>query len=576
MAGAVPAASPGGVTVGETKLWSQANVRPIFFCALAVIGAILYGYDGTYFTGILEMDRFKRDFGVINPDNGQYEIPSNDQSLYASIVQAGEVVGSLLAAPLGDYVGRRGGFFGACTLVALGVVLQLVTVGSKALLTLGRGVLGAGVGVISNCTPLYLSEIAPTAIRGAIVSSWQLMLAIGQVIGACIAQGTKDIDSTWSYRIPIIFNLFFVAVLVAAQFIIPESPRWLIQKNRDEKALAALKRVNKGQKDDVRDKVIALEYNAFRQARADELELSGEGGWKSLMHGVELRKFACVLGILIGQQIGGVQFIFSYTVTFMTAVGLKDAFIITIIVDVIEVVGVLCSFLLVNRFGRRPLILWTSVPMFISLFVVAGIGTKGLPSRGESLPGVISVTEGRTIAAMICIYVFFFNLAWGPLAWVVASELAVGKNRSKIMSVGTACFWIIAWAVTFTLPYLFYNAGLGAQIGWIYGVGTLIAMTFVYFYIPETFGRSLEEINEMLEARVPTRKWTTYMTQQERVLVDQSRHLDDDSALGTKPSNVSLTASNADDKKLDAKDGSGAPSQDRNPTRLGTSDVDSV
>lgn len=404
------------------------------------------------------------------------------------------------------------------------------------------------------------------------------MLAIGQVIGACIAQGTKDIDSTWSYRIPIIFNLFFVAVLVAAQFIIPESPRWLIQKNRDEKALAALKRVNKGQKDDVRDKVIALEYNAFRQARADELELSGEGGWKSLMHGVELRKFACVLGILIGQQIGGVQFIFSYTVTFMTAVGLKDAFIITIIVDVIEVVGVLCSFLLVNRFGRRPLILWTSVPMFISLFVVAGIGTKGLPPRGESLPwpGVISVTEGRTIAAMICIYVFFFNLAWGPLAWVVASELAVGKNRSKIMSVGTACFWIIAWAVTFTLPYLFYNAGLGAQIGWIYGVGTLIAMTFVYFYIPETFGRSLEEINEMLEARVPTRKWTTYMTQQERVLVDQSRHLDDDSALGTKPSNVSLTASNADDKKLDAKDGSGAPSQDRNPTRLGTSDVDSV
>ncbi|SJX61557.1 related to HXT1-Low-affinity hexose facilitator [Sporisorium reilianum f. sp. reilianum] len=578
MGGAVPASSPNGVTIGETKLLSRANVRPILFCSLAVIGAILYGYDGTYFTGILEMDRFKRDFGVINPANGLYEIPSNDQSLYASIVQAGEVVGSLIAAPLGDYVGRRGGFFGACTLVTIGVILQLVTIGSKALLTLGRGVLGAGVGVISNCTPLYLSEIAPTAIRGAIVSSWQLMLAIGQVIGACIAQGTKDIDSTWSYRIPIIFNLFFVAVLVTAQFIIPESPRWLIQKNRDEKALAALKRVNKGQRDDVRDKVIALEYNAFRQARQDELELSGEGGWKSLLHGVELRKFACVLGILIGQQIGGVQFIFSYTVTFMTAVGLKDAFIITIIVDVIEVVGVLCSFLLVNRFGRRPLILWTSIPMFIALFVVAGIGTKGLPSRGESLPwpGVISVTEGRTIAAMICIYVFFFNLAWGPLAWVVASELAVGKNRSKIMSVGTACFWIVAWAVTFTLPYLFYNAGLGAQIGWIYGVGTLIAMSFVYFYIPETFGRSLEEINEMLEARVPTRQWTTYMTQQERLLVDQSRHMDDDSASGTNPTDLSPTASNADDKKVDAKTGASSASQDRNPTRLGTSDVESA
>ncbi|PWZ00804.1 general substrate transporter [Testicularia cyperi] len=573
--GGVAVSSSGGAVIGETKLLSKANVRPIFFCALAVIGAVLYGYDGTYFTGILEMDKFKLDYGTRDAE-GNYDISSSDKSLLASIVQAGEVVGSLIAAPLGDYVGRRGGFFGACALITIGVILQLIVAGSIPLLTLGRAVLGAGVGVISNCTPLYLSEVAPTAIRGAVVSSWQLMLAIGQVIGACIAQGTKDLESTWSYRIPIIFNLFFVVVLVAAQFIIPESPRWLIQKNRDEKALRALQRVNKGQHPDIREKVITLEYNSFRQARQDELELSGAGGWKTLFSGVELRKFVCVLGILIGQQIGGVQFIFSYTVTFMTAVGLTDAFLITIIVDVIEVFGVLCSFLLVNRFGRRPLILWTSVPMFISLFVVAGIGTKGLPPAGESLPypGVITVTEGRTIAAMICIYVFFFNLAWGPLAWVVASELAVGKNRSKIMSVGTACFWICAWAVTFTLPYLFYNANLGAQIGWIYGVGTLIAMTFVYFYIPETFGRSLEEINEMLEAGVPTRQWNSYVTSAERYMVDQSRQMENDSPLETNPSDLSPTESKSDDKKIDSKADGSASSQTGNPTRLGTKDVE--
>ena len=87
MGGAAPSTSPNGVTVGETKLLSRANIRPICFCALAVVGAILYGYDGTYFTGILEMNRFKHDFGVIKPDTGEYYIPSNDQSLYASIVQ---------------------------------------------------------------------------------------------------------------------------------------------------------------------------------------------------------------------------------------------------------------------------------------------------------------------------------------------------------------------------------------------------------------------------------------------------------------------------------------------------------
>lgn len=108
----------------------------------------------------------------------------------------------------------------------------------------------------------------------------------------------------------------------------------------------------------------------------------------------------------------------------------------------------------------------------------------------------------------------FFNLAWGPLAWTIATETATGMNRQKIMALGTGAFWIVAWLVTFTLPYLFdaHQAGLGPQIGWIYGVGTLLAMGFVWGFIPETLGRSLEEINEMLEERVPTRKWKGHIT----------------------------------------------------------------
>ncbi|PWN47702.1 general substrate transporter [Violaceomyces palustris] len=566
--GAGVVSATNGTPIGETKLLSKSNIRPLFFCGLAVVGAVLYGYDGTYFTGILEMDRFKDDYGTVMAD-GTKDITSSDKSLLASIVQAGEFIGSLCAAPLGDYFGRRGGFFGASTLVAVGVVLQLVKSGSIPLLTVGRLVLGAGVGIISNCTPLYLSEVAPTAIRGAVVSSWQLLLAIGQVIGACIAQGTKDIDSAWSYRVPIIFNLFFVAVIIVSQFIIPESPRWLIGKERDDKALAALRRINKGQKEGVRDLVIQTEFQSFKQSRQDELDSSGGGGWSTMFFGVERRKFICVLGILISQQIGGVQFIFSYTTTFMSAVGLQDAFLITIIVDVIEVFGVLCSFLLVNRFGRRPLLLWTSVPMFISLFCVAGIGTKGLPPPGETLPypGVITPAEGRAIAAMICIYVFFFNLAWGPLAWVCASELATGKNRQKHFSIGTACFWIVAWAVTFTLPYLFYNADLGAQIGWIYGVGTLIAMAFVYFYIPETLGRSLEEINEMLEAKVPTRQWKGYVTSLNRPTVNGKGYGSGDMSPAESDS---LDGSGEDD--MAKKKGVGASSEV--PTKVGVQDAE--
>ena len=146
-----------------------------------------------------------------------------------------------------------------------------------------------------------------------------------------------------------------------------------------------------------------------------------------------------------------------------------------------------------------------------------------------SLKGHRSQGENNLIAAGIILYVFFFNLAWGPLAWVVATELSGGKNRQKIMSVGTACFWLSAFVVTFTLPYLYdaTEAGLEAQIGYIYAGGSAIAMAFVYFFIPETLGRSLEEINrtsktrlslahfltipsDLMDAQIPARSWAAY------------------------------------------------------------------
>lgn len=162
-----------------------------------VLGAFLYGYDGTYFTGMLEMDRFKRDFGELTPNKDgvlEYQIASTYTAVFASIVQAGEFVGSLAASVLGDYLGRKGALWSAVLIVTIGCILQLVVVGSVSLLIVGRLILGVGVGIVSNCVPMYLSEIPPAAIRGSVVSCWQLTLAIGQVIGAVIAQGTKDYE----------------------------------------------------------------------------------------------------------------------------------------------------------------------------------------------------------------------------------------------------------------------------------------------------------------------------------------------------------------------------------------------
>ncbi|ORY31590.1 sugar transporter [Naematelia encephala] len=484
--------------------------RPILFCALVALAPIAYGYDGTYFTALLETPVFVKQFGY-RQSNGQYAISSSDQSLWVSIIQVGEVVGSLAAGPIGDFSGRKGGMASAITLLAIGVILQMILIGSSALLTVGRLIAGAGIGIISNAAPLYLSEIPPMEIRGACVSSWQLMLAIGQVFGACVGLSSHTRSDTGSWRIPIAINLLWVVLLAGALFIIPESPRWLLYRGRAEKAERALHKIHGGSNDS--ETLVQEQLAILNKSREEEASSSsGQSKWSDLWRNpVERRKLFATVGILVSQQISGVQFIFSYTTTFFTLVGLKNTFIITIIVDIIEVLGVLASFFVVNRFGRRDLLISTGIFMFLTLLVVGCLGAVAGQGDFETYLAA-HPSFGKAVAAMICLYVFAFNVAWGPLAWVVAAEMSTGRNRQKHLSIGTTLFWIAAWAVTFTLPYLFQpsEAGLGPMIGFIYAVGGFASVAFVYFVIPETKGRTLEEINFMMEAGIPTRQWKTY------------------------------------------------------------------
>ncbi|KAI1859326.1 hypothetical protein JX265_010329 [Neoarthrinium moseri] len=481
------------------------------FCGFAALGACLYGYDGVYFNGVSSLDIFIQHFGEPNGKGG-HEVTPSRLSIMTSMINVGELVGSLTAAPLNDWFGRKGVFMTGTAAIILGVVLQLVTSSSYVLVTVGRAVLGFGVGNFSATSPLYMGvwrtqlalggynaymiqEIAPDSMRSPLLMCWQLTLSVSQIIAAAINRGMVNIDTTFAYRFPIGFQLLFPAIIIAFIWFVPESPRWLLRKGRSEKALRALEALHRDDKTyDPQPDIRGMQADIEK-----EMELDAEGGWMQLIADpIERRKVIFSAGALVAQQINGIQWFYYFGTVFSESIGLADPFLMTLIVFIIQVFVVLAAVLLANRLPRRPLLMVTTGIMTVSIFVVGCLGIPG---------GAVSETFGKVIISFVIIEIAAFNFAWGPLGWTIASEMAVGRNRNKIYAIAVACFWITVWVTVFTLPYLYYSANLGPKTGFVYTGLCFITWAYVYFCVGEVNGRTLEEIDGFFRDGIPAKDW---------------------------------------------------------------------
>ncbi|BFZ63985.1 hypothetical protein YB2330_005123 [Saitoella coloradoensis] len=464
------------------------------FCAFAALGACLYGYDGVYFTGVSAMDSFIRDFGS-RSSSGEYEITPSELSLMTSMINVGELVGSLTAAPINDFFGRKGAFLTAALVVIIGVVLQVAAEGHVVMVIVGRIILGYGVGCFSSTSPLYIGEIAPTAIRGPLLMCWQLVLSISQIIAAAINRGMSTVNGSVAYRVPMAVQLIFPVIMLAGLWWIPESPRWLLRSGREEKARDSLLLVNKEKK----DYDPSPELATLRETVEMEQQLASQSKWSDLIRDpIERRKVLFSAGALIAQQINGIQWFYYFGTVFAQAIGLEDPFMMTVIVFIIQVVTVFLAVCFANKLPRRPLLLITTGIMTVSIFIV---GCLGIPGSD------VSPAFGKIIISFVIIEITAFNFAWGPLGWTIASEMAVGRNRNKIYAVAVAAFWITVWVTVFTLPYLYYSADLGPKVGFIYTALCFVSLTYVWFCVGEVTGRSMEEIERFFVDGVPARNW---------------------------------------------------------------------
>ncbi|KAH8826028.1 MSTA protein [Flagelloscypha sp. PMI_526] len=504
----------GGVVASGTsdvnRIEAPVTVKAYLTCVFAAFGGILFGYDSGYIGGVLAMNYFTQQFGgpvpVSNDAPNGYAISTSDKSLITSILSAGTFFGALFAGWLADFIGRRLTIVVACVLFIVGVILQTAS-STVGLLVGGRVVAGFAVGIISATVILYMSEIAPKKIRGAIVSGYQFAITIGIFLASIVDYATEGRNDSGSYRIPIAIQFAWALILGGGLLVLPESPRYFVKKGNPEAAVDSLVRI-RGQPA-TSDYILA--ELAEIQANFEYESSLGGSGWADCFKGGfkpsgNLRRVLLGVFLQMFQQLTGVNFIFYYGATFFKASGIEKPFIINVATSVVNVGTTPLSWWTIEKFGRRPLLIYGALLMLVCEFIVAGVGT--------ALPG--SAVAGKCLIAFVLIYIFGFATTWGPAAWVVIGEIFPLPIRSKGVSLSTASNWFWNWVLAYTTPYMVDadKGNLQAKIFFVWGGCCTLCALFAFFMVPETKGLSLEQVDRMLEETTPANsaKWVPHDT----------------------------------------------------------------
>ncbi|KAK6369842.1 hypothetical protein LTS17_009292 [Exophiala oligosperma] len=493
---------------------SGSKIRTILICCFVMCGSLLFGIDSgelggfqamvrsapyvPYHLAVLTTESFLKDYGYFDEESDSYNIRTRIQTSLNAVLLVGAIVASISAGPIGTKYGRRVGLIWMGIIAVVGVVFQISVPHVWGLL-LGRFFAGAGIGYASNFVPIYQAEVAPTQMRGMMIALYQTGINIGQLIGSCINQGTYKMSTRWAYRIPLITQLVFPTILIVFASFFPESPRWLLSVGKVEESARSIRRL-RGKT--YPEHQIHADVDDIAKHIRLEKELEGSGSFLDAFRGSDMRRTHIACGLLLWQVLSGISFINGYGTYFYAVSGISNAFVVSIISQVCQLAGIIIMFPSVHFLGRRTILLWGAAAETVCMFTFAIVGTVA-PN---------SVAAARSLVAFSCLYAFFFTWSWGPVAWIVASEIGSNVMRSRTQALGSAVSWAGTLLIAVVLPYLINPtaADLGAKVGFIFGVTCLLGFIWALFFLPETKGRSLEQLDELFLNGVSVKEFSTY------------------------------------------------------------------
>jgi MFS transporter, SP family, sugar:H+ symporter len=458
----------------------QTNLSLIFaIVGVATIGGFMFGFDSGVINGTFT--------GLVQA----FDLDPGNLGLVASSILPGCAVGAFMAGRLADTMGRRKTMQLAAVVFILSA-LATGAAGSATIFAIARFLAGLAVGAASVLSPAYISEVTPARLRGRLSSIQQIMIIVGlagaatsnMLIQKTAGSSVADIMGFeawrwmfWAQAVPAVLFLFSL-------FFIPESPRYLVLKGRLDEAKTVLSRLFGGAAAEAKVTEIQGTLASDHEPKLADLKDPQTGKWRKIVWvGIGLATF---------QQLVGINVIFYYGIMLWEAVGFTEAeaFQTQVINDVVSIGACLIAIALIDKIGRKPLLLFGSIGMALTLSTIAFCFFQG-ELVGEKLilpPGYGTIAFVAAIS-----YAAIFNISWGPVMWVMLGEMFPNQMRGSALAVAGAAQWTSNFIISASFPWALKNVGLVGSYGF-FAICAFISIFFVASMVRETKGKELEEM----------------------------------------------------------------------------------
>ncbi|KAJ5766122.1 uncharacterized protein N7511_003738 [Penicillium nucicola] len=490
---------------GEAGLKGIVNNKYVCTCAaFATLGGAMFGYDQGVVSVTLTMDQFLEKFPEVsaNASGGGFM-----KGILTAMIELGAFLGAMNQGWLADKISRKWSIMAAVIIFIFGAALQTGAT-SFAMLVGARFVGGIGVGMLAMVAPLYISEIAPPEIRGTLLVLQELSIVTAIVVAFYITYGTRYIPGEWSWRLPFLIQMVPAIFLGVGIPFLPYSPRWLAGRGRDEEALQTLCKLRGVSETDERvlrewvdirsEVAYCKELSATRHPKCQDgtifsrfmlhvwsyLDCFRKGCWKRTHVGI---------GIMFFQQFGGVNALIYYSPSLFEGMGLNYFMQLNMsgVLNICQMIACIGSLWGMDKFGRRPLLFTGAICMVLSHFIIAILMSQ-----------FQSDWESHTGEAWVCVaFLFFFMLtygaSWGPIPWAMPAEIFPSSLRAKGMAYSTMSNWLNNFIIGLITPPLVQNTGYGTYV--FFCVFCALSFVWTWFFVPETMGRTLEEMDEVFQ-----------------------------------------------------------------------------